>query len=103
LSYTGIAWNYGFLGGVLGFVSPSEAASQGKPPGMKALAIDETLGYAHAILAFFKLYYDWDWPGAEKELKRSIELNPNNSRAHSAYGTYLEALGRFDEAVAERE
>ena len=70
---------------------------------MKALAIDETLADAHAALADFKLGYDWDWPGAEKEFRRAIELDPNQWRAHDARGTYLQSLGRFDEAVAERE
>ncbi|HSB27079.1 MAG TPA: tetratricopeptide repeat protein, partial [Pyrinomonadaceae bacterium] len=40
---------------------------------------------------------------AEKELKRAIELDPNNSWAHSAYGTYLRSQGRFDEAINENK
>ncbi|HEY6118514.1 MAG TPA: protein kinase [Pyrinomonadaceae bacterium] len=102
-AYVGIAQAYGLLGGVLGFVSPRYTATQGKAAVMKALAIDETLDDAHATLAQFKLYYDWDWSAAEKEYKRTLELNPNNPTAHGGYGTYLEALGRFDEAAAERE
>jgi len=103
LAYAGIGDAYEELGGVLGFVSPGEAAPQGKAAVMKALALDETLDEAHATLADLKLFYDWDWTGAEKEYRRAIELNPNNASAHSVYGTYLEALGRFDEAVAERD
>ncbi|MEP6706716.1 MAG: protein kinase [Pyrinomonadaceae bacterium] len=103
LAYVGLGRSYLSLGGVLGFVSPSAVAQQGKAAVMKALGIDETLDDAHATFANFKLYYDWDWNGAETEFKRTIELNPNNAAAHSGYGTYLEALGRFDEAVAERE
>jgi tetratricopeptide (TPR) repeat protein len=47
--------------------------------------------------------YEWDWPGAEREYKRAIELNPNNAYARQAYGNYLEAVGRLDEAIAERK
>jgi TolB-like protein/Tfp pilus assembly protein PilF len=103
LAYVGLGRSYHALGGVLGFVSPTEVARQGKAAVMKALAIDDTLDGAHATLASFKLYYDWDLQGAETEYKRTIELNPNNAAARSGYGTYLQALGRFDEAVAERE
>jgi adenylate cyclase len=43
----------------------------------KALALDETLGEAHLTLARIMMNFDWDWQGAEREVKRSIELNPN--------------------------
>ncbi|HAF22559.1 MAG TPA: hypothetical protein DCK93_06535 [Blastocatellia bacterium] len=102
-AYAGIAHAYESLGGVLGFMSPREAAPQAKAAAMKALEIDDNLDDAHFVLATLKLGYDWDWSGAERELKRAIQINPNNAGAHAEYGTYLEALGRFDEAVAERE
>jgi serine/threonine protein kinase/tetratricopeptide (TPR) repeat protein len=103
LAYAGIGSAYQTLGGVLGFVSPNEAAPQGKAAIVKALSIDETLDDAHATLAQFSFYYDWNLPAAEREYKRTFELNPDNATGHSNYGTYLEALGRFGEAVAERE
>jgi serine/threonine-protein kinase len=103
LAYTGMGSSYQTLGGFLGFVSPNEAAPEGKAAIVKALSIDETLDDAHAALAQFSFYYDWNLPAAEREYKRTFELNPDNAAGHSSYGTYLEALGRFDEAVAERE
>jgi tetratricopeptide (TPR) repeat protein len=103
LAYVEMGNAYKTLGGVLGFTSPTTAAPQVKAAILKALAIDETLADAHAALADFVLSYDWDWPGAEKEIRRAIELDPNQWRAHGTNGTYLQSLGRFDEAVAERE
>ncbi|HSP62536.1 MAG TPA: tetratricopeptide repeat protein, partial [Pyrinomonadaceae bacterium] len=103
LAYAGIGGAYEKLGGFLGFVSPGETAPQGKAAIVRALSIDETLDDAHSTLAQFTLTYDWNLPVAEREYKRTIELNPNNPSGHSGYGTYFEALGRFDEAVAERE
>jgi serine/threonine protein kinase/Tfp pilus assembly protein PilF len=102
-AYAGIAHAYESLGGVLGFMSPREAAPLAKVAALKALEIDDNLDDAHFVLATLKLQYDWDWSGAEREIKRAIEINPNNAGAHAEYGTYLEALGRFDEAVAERD
>ncbi|HET6892578.1 MAG TPA: protein kinase [Pyrinomonadaceae bacterium] len=103
LAYVGMGNSFRGLGGSLGFASPGSAAPQAKAVIMKALAIDDTLPDAHAALADFKLNYDWDWPGAEREYKRALELNPNQASAHHGYGTYLQSLSRFDEAVGERE
>jgi serine/threonine protein kinase/pimeloyl-ACP methyl ester carboxylesterase/Flp pilus assembly protein TadD len=103
LAYAEMGNAFEALGGVLGFASPVTIAPQGKAAIMKALMIDDTLADAHAALADFKLYFDWDWPDAEKGFRRALELDPNQWKAHAGYGTYLESLGRFDEAVAERE
>jgi tetratricopeptide (TPR) repeat protein len=68
---------------------------------LKALELDDELAEAHAILGFISLSYDWDWPAAERQCKRAIELNPNCAEAHYPYACYLSALGRHEEAVAE--
>ncbi len=53
--------------------------------------------------AEYHLSFEWDWPGAEREFKRAIELNPNDASAHSSYGTYFQMREQFDEAIAERK
>ncbi len=103
LAYAEMADSYDGLGGYLGFLPPRDSLPQAKAAAVKALEIDDTLSQAHYSLAQTKLYYEWDWSGAEREYRRAIELNPNYAPAHQGYGTYLEALGRFDEAIAERE
>jgi tetratricopeptide (TPR) repeat protein len=103
LGYAGLASSYETLGGYLGFRSPTEYYPRARAAALKALELDETLAEAHRALALYKLDYEWDWLGAERELKRAIELNPSYAGAHLAYGTYLEALGRFDEAVEQRK
>jgi serine/threonine-protein kinase len=67
----------------------------------RALALDENLGEAHSALCENKMYYEWDFHGAERECKRAIELDPNSSLAHQIYSRYLIGRGRFDEAIAE--
>ena len=52
-------------------------------------------------MAFIKLNYDWDWPGAESEFKRAIQLNPNYDNAHHWYSHYLLAVGRTEESLVE--
>lgn len=46
-------------------------------------------------------FYEWDWPGAERALRRSIELNPASAAARTWYSTHLLAVGSFDEALAQ--
>ncbi len=72
-----------------------------KTPATKALEIDDALADAHASLGLVRTYHDWDWSGAEKELRRAIDLNPGSGTAHHYYAHYLMATGRVDEAFAE--
>ncbi len=80
---------------------PREANPKAKAAAQKAIALDDSLAEAHADLANVLWQYDWDWPAAEREFKRAIELDPNDADPHIWYGFYLSVVGRFDEAVAE--
>jgi len=46
------------------------------------------------------MFYEWDWPAAEREFKRALELNPNYATAHVWYSNYLPVVGRLEEAIA---
>ncbi|MEJ2720138.1 MAG: protein kinase [bacterium] len=102
LAHVGIADVYN-VAGFFGFLSPAEAFPRAKAAAEKALAVDTTMGEAHASLAWVATCYDWDWPSAEKLYARAIELNPQYATAHEWYAIYLWAMGRFDEAIAEAE
>jgi TolB-like protein len=65
----------------------------------RALAIDATLGEAHATLAHVRLH-DWDWVGLDRDFRRALELNPGYGIAHYWYAEYLMAMGRADDAIA---
>jgi serine/threonine protein kinase/tetratricopeptide (TPR) repeat protein len=102
LAYTGMADAYSYLGYMWGRMPPKEAMPKAKDAAVKALELDNDLSEAHCSLAFMKLFYEWDWPGAEEEFRRAIELNPNYPSAHHFYGIYLAAVWeRFEEAIAE--
>jgi tetratricopeptide (TPR) repeat protein len=85
------------------FRSPSETFPKMNEYAMKALQMDDQLAEAHHLLANAKLYYEWNWEVAGRELKRSIELNPNYSLAYETYGTYYQSLGLLDQAAAARK
>jgi TolB-like protein/DNA-binding winged helix-turn-helix (wHTH) protein len=65
-AYAGLADCYNVLG-YYRYQSPSETFARGKAAAQRALQIDESLAEAHASLAYDKLYYDFDWTGAERE------------------------------------
>jgi TolB-like protein/Flp pilus assembly protein TadD len=77
-----------------------EVMPRAKTAAMKAIEIDDTISEAHASLGWAKLTLDWDWPGAEKEFKRALELNPNYATAHQWYAEYSTIMGRPKEAQA---
>jgi DNA-binding winged helix-turn-helix (wHTH) protein/TolB-like protein/Tfp pilus assembly protein PilF len=67
----------------------------------KALALDENLAHAYSALCENKMYYEYDFAGAERECRRAIELDPNSALAHQIYARYLNTRARGDEAIAE--
>jgi TolB-like protein/DNA-binding winged helix-turn-helix (wHTH) protein/Flp pilus assembly protein TadD len=69
----------------------------------KALALDPNLADVHGALARFKEFHDWDFPGAEREFQRAIELDPNNATFHDQYGDYLDRMGRYQEGEREEQ
>jgi TolB-like protein/Tfp pilus assembly protein PilF len=101
LGYVGLADSYIALT-FYNFAAPHETMPKAKESAVKALALDDTLAEAHASLAHVLMNYDWNWSAAEKEFKRSIELNPNYATAHEWYAIhYLTATSRLEEAVQE--
>ena len=85
-----------------GALAPHDAGSRAKAAAVRAIEIDGTLSEPHASLGLVKFWYEWDWKGAEEEFLRAIDLNPSYSSAHQWYASYLNAMGRFEEAQAEQ-
>ncbi len=98
LAHAGLADCYALPGLPL---PPSERMTRAKAAATRALGIDDSIAEAHTSLAYVKHRYDWDFPAAEWEFKRAIQLNPNYATAHQWYAFYLATMGRVDEAIAE--
>jgi serine/threonine protein kinase/Tfp pilus assembly protein PilF len=101
MAYVGLADSYNWLGGGLNYLSPSETLPKAKTAAMKALELDDTLGEAHAALAYAEWFYDRDWPTAEREFKVAIKLNPNSAVSHHRYSECLLTRSRFEEGISE--
>ena len=100
VAYTGIADAYLVLS-LFGIVPPRAALPKAKEAAEHALRLDGALAEAHASLGLVKFQFEWDFSGAEQELRSAIQLNPNYAPAHHYYADVLKALGRFEEALAE--
>jgi TolB-like protein/DNA-binding winged helix-turn-helix (wHTH) protein/Tfp pilus assembly protein PilF len=100
-AWAALAGCYASLGGDIGAVDPATVAPEARAAAAKALELDPNLAEAHGALAKIKLWYDWDWAGSEREFRRAIELNPNDSTNHLGYSHNLQVRKRFDEALEE--
>lgn len=100
LPYAGLASLYTTLG-VYGLRRPRDVFPKAKTLNDKALEIDNNLALAHRINGSVSLFYDWDWPAAERSYKKAMEINPGDAFAHWIYAHYLCYMGRFHEAIRE--
>ncbi len=100
LGYAGLADAYALTPQYCS-IRPSEAMPKAQAAAKRALEMDESLGEAHATLAFIASHYDWDWPTAEREYQRALALSPNYATGHHWYALYLLHTGRPDEAIKE--
>ena len=85
----------------MGFVPPKDAAPKANAAAVKAVELDDALPDAHYALAIVSTWANWDWPTAEREFRRAIELNPGFADAHIYYSHFLNIMRRPDEAMAE--
>ncbi len=102
LAYSGLADSYALLCDI-GVVPPVDEMPKAKAAAQKAVDIDPALAEGYTSRAFVKLAYDWDWPGAEIDFKKAIELNPKYPTAHQWYASYLAQMGKFERATQEIE
>jgi len=85
-AWTGIAKIWYFLADV--YVKPLDAYPLSKEAAMKAIDLDERDAEAHCYLSEAKRVLDWDLAGADAELKRAVELDPNSAPAHLFSGLH---------------
>ncbi|HKP15965.1 MAG TPA: protein kinase [Gemmatimonadaceae bacterium] len=64
----------------------------------RAIELDDADAEAHASLAIVLAFHEWDWAGADREIRRSLALDPY-ARAFAA-AAIMTALGRHDETLS---
>lgn len=89
------------LGQDFAFMPAAEAGRLAKAAVAEALEIDANLAPAHSVLAAIKYQLDWDFPGAEQQFERAIQLDPSAVETRLEYATFLSSRGRSDEALQQ--
>jgi tetratricopeptide (TPR) repeat protein len=100
LAHAGLADAYNILGDQHAIL-PHEAAASARAAIERAREIDPDLGEAYTSLGFVRMFYDWDWVGAQRAFERGLELNPGYPTGHQWYSEFLSATGDSDRAIAE--
>jgi len=98
-AYTGIADCWSTLAD--DWVLPADAYPRAKAAAERALDIDSSLAEAVTSVGKVLCWYEWDFPGAERELRRAVNLNENYAEAHYVFGSALPAVGKLDEAIEQ--
>ncbi len=102
-AYSGLSDAYLWAGFNEGVFTAAEAKPKAKEAAEKAIQLDDSSAEAHASLATFKLFYEYDFAGSEREFRHAIALNPNYAFAHDQFGLGLAFQGRFEESLAEEK
>jgi serine/threonine protein kinase len=92
---------YAYLANAIRYLSdygyaPSKIRDKVKRAVIKSLELDPDLAFAHMQYGMYKLYLEWDWAGAENELKRALELEPNNADIYAGLASYYGNIGKYD-------
>ncbi len=84
-----------------GFIPPEEGFPKARAAAERALSLEPNLADAHVTLGLVRLFFEWNWPEAEREIKTALRLNPNLYLAHSIHALFLGTCGRHEEALTE--
>lgn len=76
-----------------------QAYAQARQAAETALRLAPEMAAAHGALGFLRLTADFDWSGAEAELRRSVELAPNEGAGLFTLGNLRATLGQPESAI----
>ncbi|MGB8496237.1 MAG: winged helix-turn-helix domain-containing protein [Candidatus Acidiferrum sp.] len=92
------------LAPVVDAMTTMECMPKAREAAQRTINLDPSFAAGHSTLGFVLAHYDFDWPAAEREYLRALDLNPNDAYAHLFYSnSYLSPLGRHAEAIAEMQ
>lgn len=103
LAHAAIAEGHWWIG-YIGLRRPKEAFTEGVTSALRAIELDPTLGYPHALLGTFRVHLDYNWAEAGREMGLALQLDPTcpETRFHYA-ANFLLPQGRIRDAIAELE
>jgi len=103
-AYSGLAFCWWIMGSAGYEVAPQrETAPKAKAAALRALELDPNLASAAVTLGMVEIDHDWDFAHGEARIREAIARSPSLADARISYSSYLAAMGRSDEAIAEAE
>ena len=99
-AHAGLADTWTLLG-INGHAPAREILPKAREAIHRALELAPDLAEAHCAAGTLKLAFEWDWPGASRDLRRAIELNPRYVAARYWLALLLCLVeGRCEEGLA---
>ena len=103
IAYAGLAEGFATLAVKTQYPQSRDITAKAKIAADKALALEPNLAEGYVVRGWIRRTADWDWKGAESDLRHSIELSPKNAAAHQRLSQTLSVVGRQDEALLESQ
>jgi len=97
-AYTDLGCLFAALG-MSDYATPLDMFPRAQAAAQKALELDDSQAGAHALLAFTRMVFNWDFAGAEYEARRAIELAPRSAPGYYTYSEWCLTQCRFEEAI----
>ena len=101
LAYSGLS--DALLGQIFTGTPSQKVRERATRTALKSVELDPSLPEVHNSLAGIREFYDWDWPSAEREYQRAIELNQNFAAAHQDYAIFLALQGPLRSGFSEAQ
>lgn len=103
IAYAGLAEGFATSAVKIPYPKSRDVTAKARVAADKALALEPNLAEGYLVRGWLKRNADWDWTGAENDLRHAIELSPKSAIAHQRLAQTLSVLGKFDEALIESQ
>jgi eukaryotic-like serine/threonine-protein kinase len=100
LARAGLADCYAILGSRY-LAPPAEVYARAEREARRAAELDPQLAQPHATIGLISFLFKWDWPEADRQLRRALLLDNTNATAHHWYSIFLNSMERGEDALRE--
>lgn len=91
-SYSRLAW--------FNFMDQNEGYEMARQASMKAIQINPNSADGLRALGDVKQYHDFNWPGAESDFKRALEIEPGNAEVMSIYSVWHQIQADYKKSLS---
>ena len=99
LAHSGLADAYMLLPEYKADIDPRDIQAKSEAAAAKAISLDPEIPEVLTSMGWNTLIHDYDWAGAEKLLRRAVEIESNNTGALHWLSHVISWQGRYNEAL----